>query len=474
MSGFVSLVGAGPGDPELLTVLGRRRLLEADVIVYDRLVNPSLFMMSSADKVDVGKMPNHHKFSQYKINELLVELATQGKRVVRLKAGDPYVFGRGGEEAQYLCAHHIDYEVVPGITSAIAGLAAAGIPITHRDMASSFHIITGHRKANGRQLDWANVAQQEGTLVFLMGMKQLPVIVDELVKNGRPADSAVAIVQWATRWQQRTVTGNLSNIVEIANQAQIGAPALIVVGEVVKLRDELNVHLPLAGKHILIPFKVNSKLSELLKDQGASVDYFERSTKQPLPFDIPDLDKPETLVIEDAEAFKVFLDVLLTHNIDTRRLSKWRLLVTNTVAQSRIRQLGIITDGLIVRNQLPKADAIIVIGEANQLARERFAGNETQIVTYKRVPVTHEIDLNDFHGVVFPSSLAVQDLFAGISDEAKKQLVTMPCLAMGRHVLKQCQQYGMKKVQLTSAEPKEIITKLKGVLDDESNSVIDR
>ena len=195
---------------------------EADVIVYDQLVNPSLFMMSSADKVDVGKMPNHHKFSQYKINELLVELATQGKRVVRLKAGDPYVFGRGGEEAQYLCAHHIDYEVVPGITSAIAGLAAAGIPITHRDMASSFHIITGHRKANGRQLDWANVAQQEGTLVFLMGMKQLPVIVDELVKNGRPADSAVAIVQWATRWQQRTVTGNLSNIVEIANQAQIG------------------------------------------------------------------------------------------------------------------------------------------------------------------------------------------------------------------------------------------------------------
>ncbi len=239
MSGFVSLVGAGPGNPELLTVLGQRRLAEADVVVYDRLVNQALLAPLTAEKIDVGKLPQYHRVSQFQINDLLVTLAEKGKRVVRLKAGDPYVFGRGGEEALYLKEHHVAFEVVPGITSAISGLAAAGIPITHRDFASSFHVIAGHHKADGTVLDWENIAHQEGTLVFLMGMAELGNIATQLIAHGKAAQTPVAVIQWATYQKQRVVKADLATIESVAKREGIGAPALIVVGAVVQLMSEL-------------------------------------------------------------------------------------------------------------------------------------------------------------------------------------------------------------------------------------------
>ena len=202
MIGRVTLLGAGPGNPELLTLLGKRRLKEADVVLYDRLINPSLLALvpAQAERIDVGKLPNFHKVKQSVINQLLVDYAQNGKQVVRLKAGDPYVFGRGGEEGQFLREHGVTFDVVPGLTSAITGLAAVGIPITHRDYASSFHVITGHRQADGRQLDWENIAHQEGTLVFLMGMAALTDICQSLMSHGRQVTTPVAIVQWATQW----------------------------------------------------------------------------------------------------------------------------------------------------------------------------------------------------------------------------------------------------------------------------------
>ena len=220
MSGRVTLLGAGPGNPELLTLIGKRRLGEADVVLYDRLIDPSLLSFTNDDAtlVDVGKMPLHHKVKQSQINEMLVDYANLGKKVVRLKAGDPYVFGRGGEEAQILQQQGINFEIIPGITSAIAGLAAAGIPITHRDFASSFHVITGHHKKDGQQLDWENIANQEGTIVFLMGMAQLPNICHQLIAHGKAMETPVAIIQWATQWRQKMVSGNLSNIVELVNK----------------------------------------------------------------------------------------------------------------------------------------------------------------------------------------------------------------------------------------------------------------
>ncbi|PWG59615.1 uroporphyrinogen-III C-methyltransferase [Bifidobacterium catulorum] len=238
--GLVSLVGAGPGDPELLTLRGRRRLEEADVIVYDRLVNPELleFARDDAERIDVGKSAHHHPVKQREINNLLARLAREGKRVVRLKSGDPFVFGRGGEERTYLRGLGVDVEVVPGITSAIAGPAAVGIPVTHRDFASSFHVIAGHRKRAGHELDWDNIAHMEGTLVFLMGMESLGRIVGELLGNGKPADTPIAVIQWATRENQRAVKSDLLGIREAVAEAGLGAPALIVVGGVASLLDD--------------------------------------------------------------------------------------------------------------------------------------------------------------------------------------------------------------------------------------------
>ena len=234
MNGRVTLLGAGPGNPELLTLIGKRRLNEADVVLYDRLIDPSLlaFTNNEAELIDVGKLPLHHKVKQSKINEMLVDYAKQGKKVVRLKAGDPYVFGRGGEEAQVLQQFGVNFEVIPGITSAIAGLAAAGIPITHRDYASSFHIITGHHKKNGQQLDWENIAHQEGTIVFLMGMAQLPNICQQLVEHGKSSQTPVAIIQWATQWRQKMVIGDLENINELVARHHVVIPPIRWVGSI--------------------------------------------------------------------------------------------------------------------------------------------------------------------------------------------------------------------------------------------------
>ena len=238
-SGVVYLVGGGPGDPGLLTLRGLECLRKADVVVHDRLANEQLLAHAPrAELIDVGKMPDHHPIPQSQINALLVEKARAGKTVVRLKGGDPFVFGRGGEEAQALFDAGIRFEVVPGVTSAIAVPAYAGIPVTHRGMACSVAFITGH-SAGSRPLDlnWQGLAQGVDTLVFLMGVKSLPVIVTALVEAGRPPDTPVAVIECGTLPQQRTVTGTLADIQE--RVVDIQPPSIIIIGEVVNLRGEL-------------------------------------------------------------------------------------------------------------------------------------------------------------------------------------------------------------------------------------------
>ena len=237
MSAVVALVGAGPGDPDLLTLRARRLIVQADVIVYDHLVNPAVLEGSHAQRVYVGKTPSSNHVTQDYINHLLIQLARDGKKVVRLKSGDPYVFGRGGEECQFLRANNIACEVVPGITSAIAGPAAVGIPVTHRDYAAQFHVITGHRKAGGDEFDWHVLARLEGTTVFLMGMSQLEYITKRLLENGKAKNTPAAVIQWATLPNQRSVKSDLAHIASAARDKQLGPPALIVLGDVVQLMD---------------------------------------------------------------------------------------------------------------------------------------------------------------------------------------------------------------------------------------------
>ncbi|KZE66150.1 uroporphyrin-III methyltransferase [Fictibacillus phosphorivorans] len=240
--GKVYLVGAGPGDPGLITVKGLRCIEEADVILYDRLVNKELLSYATpeCDLIYCGKLPNYHFMKQETINSFLVKHAMKGKVVTRLKGGDPFVFGRGGEEAEILAKSRIPFEVIPGITSGIAAPAYAGIPVTHRNIASSFAIVTGHRKkGEEEELKWESLANGIDTLAIYMGVGNLPYICGQLTKHGKSKETPVALVQWGSLENQRTVTGTLDTIEEIVVSEQIENPSMIIVGEVVRLRSEL-------------------------------------------------------------------------------------------------------------------------------------------------------------------------------------------------------------------------------------------
>ncbi|MFD2618678.1 uroporphyrinogen-III C-methyltransferase [Terrilactibacillus laevilacticus] len=240
--GKVYLVGAGPGDPTLITVKGLRLIQSADVIMYDRLVNKDLLSEAkpSAKLFFCGKFPHAHPLKQEAINQLLVTYAQKYQTVVRLKGGDPFIFGRGGEEAEHLAENAVHFEIVPGITAGIAAPAYAGIPVTHRDLASSITFITGHGKSDGKEtIDWPKLATGVDTLAIYMGVSSLPHIVSNLVTYGRKPTTPVALIEWGTTERQRTMISTLKDVIYEAEKHQIVNPTMIVVGEVVRFRDKL-------------------------------------------------------------------------------------------------------------------------------------------------------------------------------------------------------------------------------------------
>ena len=275
--GKVYLVGAGPGDPGLITVKGLQALEQADVVVYDRLVDPLLLsaVPESAERVFAGKERGRQELSQDGINQLLVERARQGLSVVRLKGGDPFVFGRGGEEALELARNGIAFEVVPGVTSAIAGPAYAGIPLTQRGLATTFTVVSGSEDLSKSEssIPWEILAKNGGTLVVLMGWATLESILETLAREGMPSSTPAALVQWGTWAKQRTVTGDITNVIERGKRAGLAPPVVAVIGGVVNLREELAWfdRRPLFGKRVLITRSRTqmSRLRSLLDDAGA-------------------------------------------------------------------------------------------------------------------------------------------------------------------------------------------------------------
>lgn len=241
-SGEVALVGAGPGDPELLTLKAWRLINSAEVVLYDRLVSPEILALipETAERVHVGKQRANHTLPQEQINDRLVELARNGRRVVRLKGGDPFIFGRGGEEIETLAEAGIRFQVVPGITAASGCAAYAGIPLTHRNYAQSVRFVTGHLKNDTCDLPWKDFVQNNQTLVFYMGLVGLPIICRELIAHGMTSDMPVALVSKGTTPDQEVVTGDLSTIVARVNERQIQPPTLVIIGQVVGLRDRLD------------------------------------------------------------------------------------------------------------------------------------------------------------------------------------------------------------------------------------------
>ncbi len=240
--GEVYLIGGGPGDPDLLTFRALRLMQQADVIVYDRLISKEVLNLSrrDADRIYVGKERDNHTVPQDQINQLLVDLAKEGKRVCRLKGGDPFVFGRGGEEIETLTANGVNFQVVPGITAALGSSAYAGIPLTHRDYSQAVVFVTGHLKDGSMNLNWKGLAQPNQTIVFYMGLKGLPVICEKLMEHGLPADLPIALVQQATTPRQRVFTGTLGTMPDLIASEEIKPPTLIIVGNVVKLHDKLS------------------------------------------------------------------------------------------------------------------------------------------------------------------------------------------------------------------------------------------
>ncbi len=252
-AGRVYLVGAGPGDPELLTLRAVRLLQQAQVIVYDHLVSSAVldFVSPTAERIYAGKRRNEHTMRQEQINALLVKLALEGKQVVRLKGGDPFMFGRGGEELQMLAAHGVAFEVVPGVTAAAGVSSYAGIPLTHREYAQSCLFVTGHLKDGSADLDWPSLVRANQTVVIYMGLGGLPEICRQLMAHGAAPTLPIAVVQDGTITTQKVVTGTLADMPERVAQAQLKSPCLTIVGEVVKLHDSLAWFKPLTANSTL-------------------------------------------------------------------------------------------------------------------------------------------------------------------------------------------------------------------------------
>lgn len=359
INGKVYLVGAGPGDPGLITLRGKYLLEHAEVVVYDYLANSKLlsYVPKTAKFIYAGKKGGGlHAFTQDGINQLLVEHAKQGKMVVRLKGGDPFIFGRGAEEIEELVAEGIEFEVVPGVTSATAAATYAGIPITHREYTASVAFVTGHEDPTKKfsNISWEKLATGVGTIVIYMGIKNLPSITEKLIKFGRSPDTPVAVVRWASTPQQRSVVGTLATICEVVQQADIKPPALVIVGEVVKLRKTIDwfEKRALFGKRMVVT-RTREQASDLvakLEEYGA--DCLEYSTIHIEPVDdytvldqaIKQIAEYQWLLFTSLNAVTYFFQRLYLVGSDSRALAGPKIAVVGKATAEELMKYGIKAD----------------------------------------------------------------------------------------------------------------------------------
>lgn len=353
--GMVYLVGAGPGDPGLITVKGLECVRRAEVLVYDRLAEAGILSQadSGAEMIYVGKGPDKHTMKQEDINRLLVKKAAEGKLVTRLKGGDPFVFGRGGEEAEALYEAGIPFEVVPGVTSAVAVPAYSGIPVTHRGIASSFAVITGNEDPDkeGSDIDWQSIANSAGTLVFLMGMGNISSIAGSLIKHGRPKETPVAVIRWGTRPNQATLLGTLENIAQRSLQEGFANPSVIVVGEVVNLRERLNwfEKRPLFGCSVLVTRSREqaSELSRAIEELGGRAVEFPTILIED-PEDFVPLDNAVSnaagynwIIFTSVNGVRSFFSRLFKLNMDIRDLKGVKICAIGPKTRDRLEGYGI-------------------------------------------------------------------------------------------------------------------------------------
>lgn len=356
-TGNVILVGAGPGDPGLLTRKGLEAISQAEVVVFDRLVGPEILGLipENAEKIDVGKQASNHPVPQYRINQILLEKALEGKRVVRLKGGDPFLFGRGGEELELLKEHGIPFQEVPGVTSALSVPAYAGIPVTHRDYCSSVHIITGHAKAGAElKIDFDALRRTKGTLVFLMGVTALPMICKGLLDSGMDGGMPAAVIERGTLPRQRKVVSTLAELPKAAEDAKIVSPAIIVVGRVCGLSDSFDWfdNLPLKGREIIVtrPAERNGSLCGKLSALGASVTAYpcirtvERVNNPELDTAIGKLNDYRWLVFTSPAGPGIFFKHLRKQHMDARALAGLKIAAIGPKTAAEVEKFGVLAD----------------------------------------------------------------------------------------------------------------------------------
>jgi uroporphyrinogen III methyltransferase/synthase len=350
MAKRVCIVGAGPGDPGLLTRHAWETLQQAEVIVYDRLVGEAVVSLfpPEAECIDVGKAPGNHPVPQEAICELLKKKAQEGKRVVRLKGGDPFIFGRGGEEALFLLQEGIEVEVIPGMSAALAVPALAGIPLTHRGMSSGFLVISGHDLSH---LDWELLVRFSGTLVVLMAAKNLGVLVGELLRRGKPADLPAAVIMEGTTARQRTVLGHLGDIAEKTETEGLQNPLVLVVGEVVTLSTQLNFRerRPLFGKRLLFTgttaetftFPTLTDLGvEVLRYPTVCIDFVAESLKEAYHL----LPESQLIILSSKNAVKAFQELISGYRLDLRKLQAVKIAVVGRKTAQALAAMGLFPD----------------------------------------------------------------------------------------------------------------------------------
>lgn len=351
----VSLVGVGPGDENLLTLKALECIQNADVLVYDNLINPTVLNKARLDAklIYAGKISGNHYLTQDEINETIAEYAANGEYVVRLKGGDPYIFGRGGEEAEYLIERGIDFEIVHGVSSFYAGLGYAGIPITFRGEATSFHVFTGHKKkGEPLDLDFKNIAKTDGSLVFLMGISNLSLIVNGLLSNGMDPHIGAAVVENGTRYNQRVFRGELCSIEEIAKKENIVSPALIVVGDVCKkdLSFFNKYKLPLSGKNILLTATrtLAEKMAKRFKDTGANICEMSliaiKDTEIEKERLLSEINDSTHILFTSSNGVDIFFEQIKRYGIDIRSLYNKKICVIGSGSGEALNKYGVNAD----------------------------------------------------------------------------------------------------------------------------------
>lgn len=477
----VYLIGAGPGDPGLLTLRGRELVSKADVVVYDYLANSGFLDLARADAeiIYVGKQGGEHTLPQEEINELLVKKAKEGKTVARLKGGDPYMFGRGGEEAEELVQAGVDFEVVPGVTSAIAAAAYAGIPLTHRSYSSSVTFATGHEDPGKSESahNWEALAKSGSTLVFFMGMKNLPEISAKLMAAGMPPRTPAALICWGTTPEHRSLVSNLKALPQDAEKNGFKAPCLIVIGKVVKLHDELNwfERKPLLGKSVVVTRarEQASDIAGLLAQEGARVIQFPTITIKPLA-DYGEVRKTldylgsyDWVAFTSVNGVRFFWEQLFAMGLDARALSGCKVAAIGPATASCLKTYGIkadfvpdrfvaesVVEGLTVLGMKGKRILIPRAALARDVLQTKLeaAGASVDILPiYQTSPSeTHQeevlrlLDAGKLDCITFGSSSTVDNFMSLIPAAKLKEHPEVRYACIGPVTAKTLEKYGLK------------------------------